>query len=124
MSKITFWPALLAGVVVAALAMEPASAQKKYDAGASDTEIKIGQTMPYSGPASSYGTIGLAMAAYFEKVNAEGGVNGRKITLLSRDDGFQSSKTVEMTRMLVEQDEVLFMAASLVRRPISPCKNI
>ncbi len=81
MSKITFWPALLAGVVVAALAVEPASAQKKYDAGASDTEIKIGQTMPYSGPASSYGTIGLAMAAYFEKVNAEGGVNGRKITL-------------------------------------------
>ena len=117
MSKITFWPALLAGVVVAALAMEPASAQKKYDAGASDTEIKIGQTMPYSGPASSYGTIGLAMAAYFEKVNAEGGVNGRKITLLSRDDGFQSSKTVEMTRMLVEQDEVLFMAASLGTAP-------
>ena len=117
MPKITFWPALLAGVVVAALAIEPASAQKKYDPGASDSEIKIGQTMPYSGPASSYGTIGLAMAAYFEKVNAEGGVNGRKITLLSRDDGFQSSKTVEMTRMLVEQDEVLFMAASLGTAP-------
>ena len=108
---------LLAGVVVAALAVEPASAQKKYDPGASDTEIKIGQTMPYSGPASSYGTIGLAKAAYFEKVNAEGGVNGRKITLLSRDDGYQSSKTVEMTRMLVEQDEVLFMAASLGTAP-------
>ncbi|MET0679110.1 MAG: ABC transporter substrate-binding protein, partial [Bradyrhizobium sp.] len=117
MSKITFWPALLAGVVVAALAIEPVSAQKKYDSGASDSEIKIGQTMPYSGPASSYGTIGLAMAAYFEKVNAEGGVNGRKITLLSRDDGFQSSKTVEMTRMLVEQDEVLFVAASLGTAP-------
>ena len=79
--------------------------------------------MPYSGPASSYGTIGLAMAAYFEKINAEGGVNGRKITLLSRDDGFQSSKTVEMTRMLVEQDEVLFMAASLGTAPNIAMKN-
>ena len=82
MSKIGFWPGLLAGVVVATLAAGPVSAQKKYDPGASDSEIKIGQTMPYSGPASSYGTIGLAMAAYFEKINAEGGVNGRKITLL------------------------------------------
>ena len=117
MSKIGFWSALLVGAVVTTLAAGPASAQKKYDPGASDSEIKIGQTMPYSGPASSYGTIGLAMAAYFEKVNAEGGVNGRKITLLSRDDGFQSSKTVEMTRMLVEQDEVLFMAASLGTAP-------
>jgi branched-chain amino acid transport system substrate-binding protein len=117
MSKTAFWSALTAGVVVATLAVEPVSAQKKYDPGASDTEIKIGQTMPYSGPASSYGAIGLVMSAYFEKINAEGGVNGRKITLLSRDDGFQSSKTVEMTRMLVEQDEVLFMAASLGTAP-------
>ena len=117
MSRIRFGLRLLAGVVVATLAAGPVSAQKKYDPGASDSEIKIGQTMPYSGPASSYGTIGLAMAAYFEKINAEDGVNGRKITLLSRDDGFQSSKTVEMTRMLVEQDEVLFMAASLGTAP-------
>ncbi len=81
---IRFGSTLLAGIIVATLAAGPASAQKRYDAeGASDTEIKIGQTMPYSGRPSSYGTIGTAMAAYFEKVNAEGGVNGRKITLLS-----------------------------------------
>ena len=67
MSKITFWPALLAGVVVAALAMEPASAQKKYDAGASDSEIKIGNTAPYSGPASPYAEIAKTQAAYFGK---------------------------------------------------------
>ncbi len=73
--------------------------------------------MPYSGPASSYSTIGLVMKAYFDKINAEGGVNGRKITLLSQDDGFVSSKTVEATRKLVEQDDVLFIAGSLGTAP-------
>jgi branched-chain amino acid transport system substrate-binding protein len=91
----------------------PASAQKKYDPGASDTEIKIGQTMPYSGPASAYGAIGRAEAAYFRKVNDEGGVNGRKIVFISLDDGYSPAKTVEMTRRLVEQDQVLLMFASL-----------
>jgi len=95
--------------LVAALAAPSAVAQKKYDPGASDTEIKIGQTMPYSGPASAYGTIGRIEAAYFQKVNDEGGINGRKLKLLSVDDGYSPPKTVEMTRRLVEQDEVLFM---------------
>ena len=117
MLRKSFGPALVAGVVSAIVWTEPASAQKKYDPGASDTEIKIGQTMPYSGPASAYGTIGLAMKAYFDKINSEGGVNGRKITLLSQDDGFVSSKTVEATRRLVEQDEVLFIAGSLGTAP-------
>ncbi|MBR1268191.1 ABC transporter substrate-binding protein [Bradyrhizobium sp. AUGA SZCCT0222] len=113
----SLWPALVAGVVSAIVWTGAASAQKKYDPGASDTEIKIGQTMPYSGPASSYATIGLVMKAYFDKINAEGGVNGRKITLLSQDDGFVSSKTVESTRKLVEQDDVLFIAGSLGTAP-------
>jgi len=107
------------GIVALALgiglfASAPASAQKKYDTGASDTEIKLGQTMPYSGPASSYGLIGHVMAAYFKMVNEEqGGINGRKIKLISYDDGFSPPKTVEQTRKLVESDEVLAIAASL-----------
>jgi branched-chain amino acid transport system substrate-binding protein len=92
----------------AALAAGPAVAQKKYDTGASDTEIKIGQTMPYSGPASAYGTIGRIEAAYFKMVNDQGGINGRKLNLISLDDGYSPPRTVEATRRLVEQDEVLF----------------
>ena len=88
-------------------AMGLAAAQKKYDPGASDTEIKIGQSTPYSGPASAYGTIGKAEAAYFRMINDKGGVNGRKINFISLDDGYSPPKTVEMTRRLVEQDEVL-----------------
>jgi branched-chain amino acid transport system substrate-binding protein len=103
----------LAQSLVPALALCVAApgalAQKKYDPGATDTEIKIGQTMPYSGPASAYGTIGRVETAYFQKVNDEGGINGRKLKLLSLDDGYSPPKTVEMTRKLVEQDEVLFM---------------
>ena len=94
--------------LAAALAAAPALAQKKYDTGASDTEIKIGQTMPYSGPASAYGTIGRIEAAYFKMVNEQGGINGRKLTLISLDDGYSPPRTVEATRRLVEQDEVLF----------------
>lgn len=88
-------------------------AQKKYDTGASDTEIKIGNLNPYSGPASAYGTVGRAMKAYFDKVNASGGVNGRKIVFLTLDDAYNPAKSVEQTRKLVEQDEVLLMFASL-----------
>jgi ABC-type branched-subunit amino acid transport system substrate-binding protein len=84
-----------------------ATAQKRYDAGASDTEIKIGQTMPYSGPASAYATIGKVQAAYFRMINESGGISGRKITLLSYDDGYNPTKTVEQVRKLVESDEVL-----------------
>ena len=91
----------------------PATAQKKYDPGASDTEIKIGQTMPYSGPASAYGTIGKVQAAYFKQLNEQGGVNGRKINFISLDDGYSPPKTVEMIRRLVEQDEVLLTMGTL-----------
>src|SRR5450631_1999480 len=106
---------LVSATVVAGLALGTSSAlaQKKYDPGASDTEIKIGQTMPYSGPASAYGTIGRAEAAYFKKVNDEGGINGRKVVFTSLDDGYSPPKTVEATRRLVEQDQVLLMFGSL-----------
>jgi ABC-type branched-subunit amino acid transport system substrate-binding protein len=103
---------------IAAFAM-PASAQKKYDPGASDTEIKIGQTMPYSGPASSYGVIGKVQAAFFKQLNEQGGVNGRKINFISLDDGYSPPKTVEMVRRLVEQDEVLLLMGTLGTPPNS-----
>jgi branched-chain amino acid transport system substrate-binding protein len=96
---------LVVGLALASVS--PAVAQKKYDPGASDAEIKIGQTMPYSGPLSSYSTIGKIEAAYFRMVNEGGGVNGRKITFLSEDDGYSPPKTVEQIRKLVEGDEVL-----------------
>jgi branched-chain amino acid transport system substrate-binding protein len=86
-----------------------AAAQKRYGPGADDKEIKIGGISPYSGPASSYGTIGKGIKAYFDKVNAEGGINGRKLNFISYDDGYNPSRTVEMARKLVEQDEVLFI---------------
>jgi branched-chain amino acid transport system substrate-binding protein len=96
----------MAGLVFSASA---ALAQKKYDQGATDTEIKIGNTMPYGGPASAYGTIGKAAAAYFKKINDEGGINGRRINVISVDDGYSPPKTVEMARRLVEQDQVLLV---------------
>ena len=84
-------------------------AQKKYDTGATDTEIKIGNIMPYSGPASAYGVIGKTEDAYFKKINAEGGINGRKINFISYDDAYSPPKTVEQARKLVESDEVLLV---------------
>ncbi|HYZ42538.1 MAG TPA: ABC transporter substrate-binding protein, partial [Stellaceae bacterium] len=89
------------------LAARPARAAKQYGPGVTDTEIKIGNTGPYSGPASSYSVIGKTEAAYFNKINAEGGINGRKINFISYDDGYQPPKTVEMVRKLVEEDRVL-----------------
>ena len=109
----SFKSTTVSALLLTALMSLPAAAQKKYDPGATDTEIKIGQTMPYSGPASSYGTIGKAMAAYFEKINAEGGINGRKLKFLSQDDGYQPPKTLEAVRKLVEQDEALLLAGVL-----------
>lgn len=100
---------LALALAMSLLAMGPALAQKKYDPGASDTEIRIGQTMPYSGPISMLGTMGKAAAAYFDKVNLEGGVNGRKLRLISLDDGYTPTKTLEQTRRLVEGDEVLLI---------------
>src|SRR5271163_3630614 len=92
---------------VLAVASSGALAQKKYDTGATDTEIKIGNIMPYSGPASAYGVIGKTEQAYFNKINAEGGINGRKINFISYDDGYSPPKAVEQARKLVESDEVL-----------------
>jgi len=90
-----------------------ALAQKKYDTGATDTEIKIGNIMPYSGPASAYGVIGKTEEAYFKKINAEGGIKGRKINFISYDDGYSPPKAVEQARKLVESDEVLLVFNSL-----------
>ena len=101
-------PVLLAGALALGLT-GAASAQKKYDTGATDTEIKIGNIEAYSGPASAYGSIGKTQAAYFAKVNAEGGINGRKINFISYDDGYSPPKTVEQARKLVESDEVLLI---------------
>jgi ABC-type branched-subunit amino acid transport system substrate-binding protein len=101
--------ALTAGAAVAAVTAMAANAQKKYDPGASDTEIRIGNIMPYSGPASSYGVIGRAEAAYFNKINAEGGINGRKVTFISYDDAYSPPKAIEQARKLVEGDEVLLI---------------
>jgi branched-chain amino acid transport system substrate-binding protein len=88
---------------------EPALAEKQYDPGVTNSEIKIGQTMPYSGPVSALGTIGRAEAAYFRMINDQGGINGRKLLLISRDDAYSPPKTVELTRELVEREEVLLI---------------
>ena len=103
----------VAAFALLAVTSSGALAQKKYDAGATDTEIKIGNVMPYSGPASAYGVIGKTEAAYFKKINAEGGIKGRKITFISYDDGYSPQKAVEQTRKLVESDEVLLVFNSL-----------
>jgi ABC-type branched-subunit amino acid transport system substrate-binding protein len=104
---------LMAIAAAATMIASAANAQKKYDPGASDTEIKVGNIMPYSGPASAYGVIGKAQAAYFNKINAEGGINGRKINFISYDDSFSPPKAVEQARKLVESDEVLLVFQSL-----------
>ena len=99
---------LITGTALAiALSASSAYAQKKYDTGATDTEIKIGQTAPFSGPASAYATIAKAQAAYIKMINDQGGVNGRKINLIQYDDSYSPPKTVEQVRKLVESDEVL-----------------
>jgi len=97
-----------ATAVAIALSASSAYAQKKYDTGATDTEIKVGQTVPFSGPASAYATIGKAQAAYFTMINEQGGINGRKIKLIQYDDAYSPPKAVEQVRKLVESDEVLF----------------
>jgi branched-chain amino acid transport system substrate-binding protein len=107
---------LIAAIATGAIALAStgsALAQKKYDTGATDTEIKIGNIMPYSGPASAYGVIGKTEAAYFNKINAEGGINGRKINFISYDDSYSPPKAVEQARKLVESDEVLLIFNSL-----------
>jgi branched-chain amino acid transport system substrate-binding protein len=100
-------------IILLAAAGSSAIAQKKYDSGATDTEIRIGNLMPYSGPASAFGVIGRTEAAFFRKINAEGGINGRKINFISYDDAYSPPKAVEQARKLVEEDEVLFIFQSL-----------
>lgn len=100
-----------AGFLMAA--MGSATAQKKYDTGATDTEIKVGNIIPYSGPASAYGVVGKAMEGYFRKINDEGGINGRKVNFISYDDAYSPPKAVEQTRKLVESDEVLLVFGAL-----------
>jgi branched-chain amino acid transport system substrate-binding protein len=104
---------LSAGFLALALCAGAIGAEKKYGPGVSDGEIRIGQTIPYSGPGSAYATIGRAQAAYFNKLNAQGGVNGRKIVLLSLDDGYSPPKTVEQVRRLVEQEQVLMIFSAV-----------
>ncbi len=111
MMSLNFRHLTLAALAVG-IAASPAAAQK-YDPGASDTEIKIGNINPYSGPASAYGTIGKTIAAYFKMVNDEGGINGRKINFISYDDSYSPPKAVEQARKLVESDEVLLIFQSL-----------
>jgi branched-chain amino acid transport system substrate-binding protein len=100
-------------LLLLAVSAHPAAAQKKYDPGASDTEIKVGNIMPYSGPLSAYALIGRTQAAFFKMINEQGGINGRKINFISYDDAFSPPKTVEQARKLVESDEVLLIFQSL-----------
>ena len=101
------------GLTLALASGHAAFAQKKYDTGASDTEIKIGNIVPYSGPASAYGVVGKAMGAVFKKVNDDGGINGRKINFISYDDAYSPPKAVEQARKLIESDEVLLLFGTL-----------
>ncbi len=119
MKKLTRRSVLAAAPGALALASLPlpARAAKKYDTGASDSEIKVGNTNPYSGPASSYGTIGKCDAAFMKMINAQGGINGRKINFITYDDGYSPPKTVEMVRKLVESDEVLLLFNTLGTPP-------
>ena len=101
-----------------ALWASAANAQKKYDPGASDTEIKVGQTMPFSGPASAYSSIGKTQAAYFRMINDQGGINGRRINLIQYDDAYSPPKAVEQIRKLVESDEVL-LTFQIIGTPVN-----
>src|SRR4051812_37372583 len=106
-----FVTTLAVSIIIVAAASMPAFAQKKYDKGVTDTEIRIGNIMPYSGPASAFGIIGKTMSAYFRMINDKGGINGRKINFISYDDAYSPSKAVEQARRLVEDDEVLAIFA-------------
>jgi len=116
MSKTLNW---VVAMICACVLASPALAQKKYGPGVSDTEIKIGQTMAYSGPASSYGALGKVQAAYFKMINEQGGINGRKINFISLDDAFSPPKTVEGVRRLIEQENVLLLFGMIGTAPNS-----
>ena len=106
---------ILLSLGIAPIMATPVAAQKHNAPGVTDTEIKVGQTMPYSGPASAWGAVGRAEVAYLKMINDRGGIRGRKVTLISRDDGFSPPKTVEQTRTLIEGDQVAFIFNSLAR---------
>src|ERR1700757_4990733 len=108
---------LQSSAAAAALAASAGSARADNAPGVTDTEIKIGQTMPYSGPASAYGVIGRTEAAYFKMINEQGGINGRKINLINLDDAYSPPKTVEQVRRLVEQEQVAFLFQTLGTAP-------
>jgi branched-chain amino acid transport system substrate-binding protein len=110
---------IVTGLAAASLVLASglAFAAGQYGPGVSDTEIKIGNTMPYSGPASAYGAIGKAEAAYFAMINDQGGINGRKINFITRDDGYSPPKTVELVRQLVEEEHVLLLFNTLGTPP-------
>src|ERR1700675_4692281 len=110
---------LAAAAALSLLTTQSAFAQKKYDTGATDTEIRIGNVEAYSGPASAYGVIGKIEDAYFKMINEAGGVNGRKINFISYDDGYSPPKTVEQVRKLIESDEVLLIFNGLGTPPNS-----
>ena len=112
------WNNIATALILAAVA-GPMATERVSAAGAGDNEIRIGNTMPYSGPAASYGVIGKVISAYFDKVNAEGGINGRKVKFISYDDAYNAAKTVELTRKLVEEDRVLLTFASLGTAPMA-----
>ena len=116
---------IVTGLAAASLVLASglAFAAGQYGPGVSDTEIKIGNTMPYSGPASAYGAIGKAEAAYFAMINDQGGINGRKINFISRDDGYSPPKTVELVRQLVEEDHVLLLFNTLGTPPNSAIRG-
>ena len=99
--------------MVASIGATAAHAQKKYDVGASDTEVKLGNIMPYSGPASAYSVLGKIKDAYFKMINDNGGINGRKINFISYDDGYSPPKAVEQARKLVESEEVLALVSPM-----------
>ena len=105
--------------LIAVLVGSTTLAEKKYGPGASDTEIKVGNTNPYSGPASAYGTIGRSEAAYFKMINEQGGINGRKINFISQDDAYSPPRTVEQVRKLVEEEQVLLLFQTLGTPPNS-----
>ncbi|MEH2474431.1 branched-chain amino acid transport system substrate-binding protein [Nitrobacteraceae bacterium AZCC 2161] len=109
--------AIAAAAASTLVSFETAWAQKRYDVGATDTEIKLGNIMPYSGPASAYSVLGKIFDAYFKMINDRGGINGRKISFISYDDGYSPPKAVEQTRKLVESDEVFIMFAAMGTAP-------
>ena len=114
-SRREFCATAIATVLASATSVR--AAEKKYDPGASDTEIKLGQTVPHSGPGSFYGVLGRVGEAYFQMLNEKGGINGRKIKFFTMDDSYSAPKCVEATRRLVEQEEVLALFGSLGTAP-------